>query len=1199
MGKFKQLNNPHSHSDYSLDGGSTVSQIIEKNLELGATHVTFTEHGHMNSAMELYVLANKKGAKPILGIEAYMVNPFYEEYVNLYKVALKNKAIKPKGLRGKKTDLSDADIESEAKSQAMGDTYLHVTVHFRTPQAYQYFCKISKAMWERSIVKVGETKPMITIEELMSVKGQVTIGSSCMRGPVQWFLLGSRNGLIKPDTKRAEHMYLKLKEIAQDGFFVEVFPHSVTHEWVRPEKDDSGRIVKPGYFKENECSCEHDKDRQKPLNQFVLELAKKHKDPALISLDSHFANPEHKAIQDSRLGNGQENWRFHESYHILSTDEAAEKLKASLGVSDKDIEEWVDNSYQWASKFNDFKLETSENRWILAGDSERFLNRLKSTIDKYGRMDWSNQEMMDRLKMEIEVLAYNSKINLLAYFETIEDIANFCKENDVLLNVRGSAGGSLLLYLIGVSGINPLKHGLSFGRFLTEGRIKANTLPDVDMDVSDQGKVIQYLNDKYGDSVCRLSTNVLLKLKSSIKDAERTILGSVRKETEDLTKALPQTPQGVEDYDFVFGYTDESGVHNQGLLESNEKLQKYADANPEVWAVVTEMMGVQRNKGSHACGYLITDNPVTDYMPIIQAKNEWVTAFSPKWAEAAGGVKFDLLGVNTLKDIQAALRSIKERTGVILDPWNLPDDSECWENFGLGYTESVFQFDTPTVRPYLIATKPKTIDQIAAITALCRPGTLDAPENETSSRTLSEVFVARSKGEATVYVNNDLEPILGETNGVQLYQEQTIEIFKKIAEMDDAEADEVRRGIGKKNMKVLNDASNKLKEAALKKGWTEDQVNLLIKQIMASANYAFNKSHAVSYAYVAYACMYLKTRYPLDWWKAILSNSSKDELASKFWRHVSEFTLLPDINSSTDTYELKNDKIIAPFSILNGVGEKAYHALMKGKPYTSIHQYISTHHSKRAKDSEEGRSAVNTGISLKLIAAGVLDSLFPEGMPTEEKLMMFEKIKGEIRKEKPKKVPEEYIGMTSLGKYMIKKQLITIHSDDLRDIVLPKRGGLKVESAAGHGVYIWMSQDKRPIIDGFHLEKLKEWAAENDMTKMKVFLQKLLPKDASINWDLALIPGGQDVDINTISYVIEEKAFSYQNKSKQATKVVLDCNGTFSEEVLWPAYGTSLAPMGYKGLIALATYKISHRGISLRKLDTYIKQEDLEKYNMS
>lgn len=1198
MGKFKQLNNPHSHSDYSLDGGSTVEQIIETNLELGATHVTFTEHGHMNSAMELYSIAHKKGAKPILGIEAYMVNPYYNEYVDLYKAGLKSKAIKAKGLRGKKLELSAEDIESEARTQAMGDTYLHVTVHFKTLKAYQYFCQLSKTMWERSIVKVGETKPMITIEELAVMKGQITIGSSCMRGPVQWFLLGSRNGLIKPDLKRAEQVYLTLKEIAQDGFFVEVFPHSVTHEWVRPEKDDSGRIVRAGYFKENECSCEnHEKDRQKPLNQFVLELAKKHKDPALISLDSHFAKPEHKAIQDARLGNGQENWRFHESYYILSSDEAAEKLKASLGVTDRDIEEMIDNSYQWAANFNDFKLETSKDRWILAGDSDRFLSKLKSTIEKHGRMDWSNKEMLDRLQMEIQILAYNSKINLLAYFETIEDIATYCKENNILMNVRGSAGGSLLLYLIGVSGINPLRHNLSFGRFLTEGRIKANTLPDVDMDVSDQAKVIQYLQDKYGDSVCRLSTNVLLKLKSSIKDAERTLLGSVRKETEDLTKALPATPQGVEDYDFVFGYTDEGGDHHRGLLENNEKLQKYANDNPEIWAVVTEMMGVQRNKGSHACGYLITDKPVTDYMPIIQAKNEWVTAFSPKWVEAAGGVKFDLLGVNTLKDIQLALSSVKDRTDTSLDPWSLPDDADCWENFGLGHTESVFQFDTPTVRPYLIATKPKTIDQLAAITALCRPGTLDAPESETSSRTLSEVFVARSKGEPIVYVHPDLEPILRETYGVQLYQEQTIEIFKSIVGMDDAQADEVRRGIGKKDMKVLNDASNKLKEAALSKGWTEEQVNLLIKQIMASANYAFNKSHAVSYAYVAYACMYLKTKYPLDWWKAILSNSSKDELASKFWRYVSDFTLLPDINSSTDTYELKNDKIIAPFSILNGVGEKAYHALMKGKPYTSLHQYIATHHSKRSKDSEEGRSAVNTGISLKLVAAGVLDSLFPENMPTEEKLMLFEKIKGEIRSEKPKKVPEEYIGMTSLGKYMIKKQLITIHSDDLRDIILPKRGGQKIDSAAGHGVYIWMSQDKKPIIDGFHLEKIKEWAIEKDFTKIKVFLQKLLPQNSGINWEL--VPNGLDMEISTISYVIEEKAFPYHNKTKQATKVVLDCNGTFSEEVLWPSYGTSLAPMGYKGLIALATYKISERGVSLRKIDTYIKQDDLEKYNMS
>ena len=323
--------------------------------------------------------------------------------------------------------------------------------------------------------------------------------------------------------------------------------------------------------------------------------------------------------------------------------------------------------------------------------------------------------------------------------------------------------------------------------------------------------------------------------------------------------------------------------------------------------------------------------------------------FSPKPAEAAGLVKFDLLGLNTLRDIRFAVKSIKERTGVELDPFHLPYDPKCAEQFAAGNTIGVFQFDTPTVRPYQVKiVKPDKLKNLvdlieinAAITSLCRPGTLDAPSGD--GRTLAEVFLACANGEQVRYLHPDLEPILRETYGIQLYQEQTMKIFTDIGGMDDAEADEVRRGIGKKNKKVLEEATNKLRGRALQRGWSEEQVKLLMEQINASANYSFNKSHAVSYSYVAYACMYLKTNYKLDWWKAILSNSSKDELATKFWKHVQEFTALPDINMSKESYEIVGDRVVAPFSILSGVGEKAYEDLMRCKPYTSLEHFIRSH----------------------------------------------------------------------------------------------------------------------------------------------------------------------------------------------------------------------------------------------------------------
>jgi hypothetical protein len=415
------------------------------------------------------------------------------------------------------------------------------------------------------------------------------------------------------------------------------------------------------------------------------------------------------------------------------------------------------------------------------------------------------------------------------------------------------------------------------------------------------------------------------------------------------------------------------------------------------------------------------------------------------------------------------------------------------------------------------------------------------------------------------YIHPDLEPIFKETQGIALFQEQTIKIFTTIGEMTDAEADEVRRGIGKKIKKVLDEASGKLKEKCLSKGWSETQVNDMVDQIMASANYSFNKSHSVSYSYVAYACMYLKYKYKLDWWKAVLINSSKEEMASKFWKHVQDFTVLPDINISTDTYEIVGDKIVTPFSILTGVGEKAYENLIQHKPYKNLEHFVRCHFPTKEEEDQKKlnkkagvaatggkKSAVNVGIARKLISAGVLDSLFPEGSIIEEKLRDFETVKAAVKGKKPEAVPEEYIGVSSLGKYLLRKQLIQIHSEDLRPILLSNRGGKErsIKAADRKG---WFTQDHYPVLDGNQIEWIKNSVANGaDNYVLAQRLDYLLPEDTML--PKPSIIGESSRIFCGIAYVISEKALAYKQKTRQATKLVLDINGFFTEEVLWPSY---------------------------------------------
>jgi len=1024
MSKFRQIVNPHSHTHYSLDGASSVEDIVLRNKELGATHVSVTEHGNMNSTLELYDKAKKNGLKPICGIELYVQPPFIEDLRPIITQEIV--------LKGKAKDNSDLHEKVE---KAIRNEYVHLTVHFKDEWAYNYFTQLTPKMEERALVKWGERKPIATVDEIAGASGHITICSSCLIGIVNKFFLPRRNSNVSTP-ELAEKAYLLIREIAgRDNFYVEVFPHTVTHNWKKGVKDKETGKKSPGLFEPNECTpFAPDGDLQKPSNQFVINLAKKYNDPIIVSLDSHFATPEQKVVQDARLGNGQENWKFYNSYHICPSHEAYEVLKEQLNISEKEFEEWIDNSYKFASQFDNFKLTTGKERWVLRPLPEDYQTKLINAINNFNRMDWNNQVMCDRLKYEIEVLASNGKINLLSYFFTVEDVANYCKENDILMNVRGSAGGSLLLYLIGVSAINPLKHSLSFERFLTLGRIKANTLPDVDMDVSDQGKLFEYLHNKYGDAFCRISVDSQLKLKSSIRDTERSFLGKVRPETERLCGSLNKPPalNSVSDYDWVTGYSAD-GVFHRGLIETHTGLRAYAELNPDMWKTITEMMGTIRQKSQHACGVVIADQPVQNYIPTTIVSDIRVTGFSPKQIELAGLVKYDFLGLKNLKIIQACTQLIKKIKNIDIDWANLPYSKEVFTAFGNGDTAAVFQFDTDTVRPYLRAIKPQSIDDLSAVTSLCRPGTLDAPSGEFENNhemTLAEVYVARAQGRPIQYIHPDLEPIMKETLGVQLYQEQTLAIFRELADYSYEQAEVVRRGIGKKEKEVLKSCMGDLRKSCLSRRWEDKQVDLLIEQIMASANYSFNKAHGISYAYVAYACLYLRLYYPIEWWTSILSNSSKDDM-KYYWSNAINWITMPEINNSDEKFyinELNGQlRIQAPITLLDGVGPATTAEIAIKKPFTSFEDFVT----------RVDRRIINKRIVFKFILSGLVDSLFPEGTTDMEKITIYLKLKKQIEGGKEEPFPEEFMNLSPLRQLQYKRSIFTVYKLDWTDVSVP------------------------------------------------------------------------------------------------------------------------------------------------------------------
>jgi hypothetical protein len=459
--------------------------------------------------------------------------------------------------------------------------------------------------------------------------------------------------------------------------------------------------------------------------------------------------------------------------------------------------------------------------------------------------------------------------------------------------------------------------------------------------------------------------------------------------------------------------------------------------------------------------------------------------------------------------------------------------------------------------------RPKTLAELSAVTALGRPGTLAAPYGD--GRTLAEVYVARCNGEAIQYIHGDLAPIFKETMGIQIYQEQTISIFTKIVGYSDSQAETVRRGIGKKQKDVLDSCMGDLRRVCLSRGWNDAQVDLLIEQIMASSEYSFNKSHSMSYAYVAYACMYLKEVYPLDWWIGLLSNASKEEIVSKFWKHVKDIVLLPDINKSGEDFQIEGDKLRAPMSIIKGVGPAAYEQITSNAPYLDFHNFVDVFFKPRGKES--ARSAVNTGVVYRLLAAEVLSSLFEnKKMTLTEQFELFEELKSAAKGAKKDPVKIEYKDITELGTYLIKKELMPMFSDDLRRLMVPYRGGTL------HRRGYWELDDYPMLLSG---------------AQIQTFIKKAEDYENSYGY------------VSCIGYVIDEKLIEYSGGSKTATKLNVDVGGDFFETVLWPNWEEgSISPSGFKKMPVLLIYNGKGNRVNLETVIPLIEKDKLKLYNV-
>lgn len=521
----------------------------------------------------------------------------------------------------------------------------------------------------------------------------------------------------------------------------------------------------------------------------------------------------------------------------------------------------------------------------------------------------------ERLEEEIGLII---KMGFAGYFLVVSDFIRWAKEHDIPVGPgRGSAAGSLVAYALSITEVDPIEHKLLFERFLNPERI---SLPDIDIDfcVNGRDRVIEYVSNKYGkDKVAQICTFGTLKAKAAIKDVGR-VLGLSYAETDRIAKLIPAPRQGF-DYPLA------------EAIQMEKRLKEYAEGEgKELVELAMKLEGLSRHTSTHAAGIVISDKPIVEYTPLMVDKdNQVVTQFSMNYIEKIGLVKFDFLGLKTLTVLREAVRMIEQTTGKKVDLNTLPlDDARTFRLISAGRTIGIFQLESSGITDMVSRLKPNCFEDLVAILALYRPGPLDAG--------MVDHYINRKHGREPVkYPHPILEPILKDTYGIILYQEQIMQIARDMGGYSLGQADLLRRAMGKKKPEEMAKQREIFISGARLKGTAQNVAEEVFDQMETFARYGFNRSHSVAYAMISYQTAYLKAHYPVCFLAALMTFEMSD--TDKTLKNLSEcremdiVVLPPDVNSGNVGFEVVEGKIIFGLAAIKGVGEKAVEKLLENR----------------------------------------------------------------------------------------------------------------------------------------------------------------------------------------------------------------------------------------------------------------------------
>ena len=891
----------HVHTQYSiLDGQSSIPGLFERAKELGMPALAITDHGNMYGVKEFLKVAKKfPEVKPIIGCEVYVTKHYDHK-------------------------LKDKDHRA----------YFHLILLAKNYTGYKNLMKICST---GHIEGKYYEKPRVCHEIIEQYSEGLVCCSACIAGEVP-------RAIIAGDMKGAEEAIMWHKKVFGDDFYLEVQQH---------------KTEIPGQSQEVY-------ERQIVANEGIFELAAKTGTKVVASNDVHFVRKEDGPAHD-RLICLTTNTYVDEPDRMRYTQQ--EYLKSEEEMLDMFYKhpETLANTLEIAEKIENFKIDKDpilpkfDLPEEFLADIDTYLEKYKDIIDA-GRCDPKgndrgvefthsvaylchltyigakvrygetlNDVQAERIEFELKTIC---SMGFPDYFLIVQDFIAAARSEGISVGPgRGSAAGSAVAYCLRITNIDPIKYDLLFERFLNPDRIN---MPDVDIDFDDDGRyrVFQYIEEKYGkDHISHVITYGTMAAKSAIKDVARVSRMSIE-ESNRLTKLVPDKPFEATVEEDGKKVKKEFKPKLSNCLKYGELSTELNTGTPEVQEVLTyagKLEGCIRQTGVHACAMIIGRGNLTEYIPISIANDKltgeevWVSQYDGHYIEEVGMLKMDFLGLRTLSIIKECQANIKKRHGIEFDIEKIPiDDQLTYELYSRGDTTSVFQFESPGMKEWLIKLQPTRFEDLIAMNALYRPGPMDYIPD----------FVERKQGrQPIVYDLPEMEETLQDTYGITVYQEQVMLLSRKLADFTRGQADTLRKAMGKKLKDVLDSLKGLFLEGGTKNGHPKEMLEKIWADWEKFASYAFNKSHATCYAWVSYQTGWLKAHYPAEFQAANLTKnlSNMDEIKKIMddCKKNGIKVLNPDINESDSKFTVnKQGEIRFGLGGIKGFGDNIVRAIL-------------------------------------------------------------------------------------------------------------------------------------------------------------------------------------------------------------------------------------------------------------------------------